>query len=81
MFSVTAVYLLIDQINKKLCETCTNKCSCGLFAIYISVDKNTFFDVYINCQYSSDIGKYSLKGMSLGKCIRSSINIYKVRTI
>jgi len=48
------------------------------FVICVSIGEDTFSDVYINCQYSSDIGKCSLKDISLDKYIRGSTNIYKI---
>ena len=71
----------MDQVNKKPYETRTSKCNRGPFAIYISVGEDTFSGAYTNCQYSSDAGKCSLKSMFLGKYIRGSINMYKVRII
>jgi len=71
----------MDQINKKPCEIYTSKRNCGPFAIYVSVNKDTFSGIYTNCQYSSGAGKCLLKGMSLGKYIRGNTNIYKVQTI
>ncbi len=38
----------MDQVNKKLYEICTSKRSRGPFAIYISVDEDTFSGVCIN---------------------------------
>ncbi len=68
----------MDQINKKLYEICMSKRSRSPFVICVSIGEDTFSDVYINCQYSSDIGKCSLKDISLDKYIRGSTNIYKI---
>ena len=66
----------MNQINKKPCEIYTNKRSCNSFTICVSVSKDTFSNVYINYQYSSDINKYSLKDISLDKYIYKAILIH-----
>ncbi len=78
MLNAIAIYLLINQINKKPYKIYTNKHSRNPFTIYISIDENTFSNIYINCQYFLDVNKCLLKDISLNKYIQSNTNIYKI---